>query len=161
MGFGTVIWLVVLMSAPVAAALFVSAWEKLDELGMSGLAIEDVPVRPAPRPLPRPPTPLAAAERESEIRQMVQARHDRQVRRGQPAVDVDSEVARLLALDPGDAPDAAACRDEALREEVRGLVMARNDRRARRGQATLDVEAEVERQILSLGGALPGRRDPV
>jgi hypothetical protein len=35
---------------------------------------------------------------------------------------------------------------------VRGLVEARNARRARRGKAPLDVEAEIDRQLRELGG---------
>ncbi len=45
----------------------------------------------------------------------------------------------------------AVARDDALREEVRQLVVARNERRARRGEAPLDVDAEVERQLRDLG----------
>ncbi|MEA2405798.1 MAG: hypothetical protein QOE08_2445, partial [Thermoleophilaceae bacterium] len=52
----------------------------------------------------------------------------------------------IAALKP--APPAA---DEGLREEVRQLVVARNERRARRGQEPLDVEGEVERQLRDLG----------
>jgi len=45
----------------------------------------------------------------------------------------------------------AAPVDEALRDEVRQLVEARNERRIRRGEAPLDVDAEVERQLRDLG----------
>ena len=41
--------------------------------------------------------------------------------------------------------------DPALRAEIRDLVLARNHRRLRRGQAPLDVETEIERQIAELG----------
>jgi hypothetical protein len=37
-----------------------------------------------------------------------------------------------------------------LRDEVRQLVIASNERRQRRGEAPLDVEAEVERQLRDL-----------
>jgi hypothetical protein len=37
-----------------------------------------------------------------------------------------------------------------LREEVRQLVIASNERRVRRGEAPLDVEEEVERQLREL-----------
>ena len=46
-------------------------------------------------------------------------------------------------------PPAGA--DSALREEVRQLVVARNERRVRRGEDPLDVEVEVERQLRELG----------
>jgi hypothetical protein len=39
-----------------------------------------------------------------------------------------------------------------LREEVRQLVVARNERRVRQGQEPLDVEAEVDRELRALGG---------
>ena len=39
---------------------------------------------------------------------MVQARHDRQVARGETPVEVDVEVERLLALDAEMEPDASA-----------------------------------------------------
>jgi hypothetical protein len=41
--------------------------------------------------------------------------------------------------------------DPALREEIRQLVVARNHRRVRAGKPPLDVEAEIEREITSLG----------
>ena len=46
-------------------------------------------------------------------------------------------------------PPAGA--DSALREEVRQLVVARNERRMRRGEEPLNVEAEVDRQLRELG----------
>ena len=74
---------------------------------------------------------------------MLEARNARRAARGEPALDVDAELARLTA------PAAAA--DPALRAEVRQLVVARNARRARAGKPPLDVEAEVERQLRDLG----------
>lgn len=50
-------------------------------------------------------------------------------------------------------PTAASPRrspEEALREEVRQLVVSRNERRARNGEDPLDVEAETERQLADL-----------
>jgi hypothetical protein len=149
MDFGTVIWIVVLVVAPIAAVLFAGAFGLLDELGRGDLAIDESP----PRPDPRPGSPLALAEREAEIRQLVQARHDRRVGRGQEGIDVDAEVSRLLALDQESAPDEDERQDAALREEVRQLVFARNERRLARGEAPLDVEAEVDRQLEELSGA--------
>ena len=40
--------------------------------------------------------------------------------------------------------------DRELREEVRQLVVARNERRMRQGKEPLDVEAEIERQLADL-----------
>jgi hypothetical protein len=55
---------------------------------------------------------------------------------------VDAEIDALTQ--PVAPPDAE------LREEVRQLVVARNERRMARGQEPLDVEAEVERQLRDL-----------
>jgi hypothetical protein len=156
MDFGTVIWIVVLVVAPIAAVLFAGAFGLLDQLGRGDLAIDEPPPsRPSGGPLgPLPGGPMARAEREAEIRQLVQARHDREAGRGEPPVDVEAEVERLLALDPeGDpagGPGEKDRQDAALRLEVRQLVIARNERRAARGEPPLDVEVEVERQMEQL-----------
>jgi hypothetical protein len=94
---------------------------------------------------PAPDTPAARAEREREVRQMLSARSERQVRRGEPALDIDAEVARLL--EPAEQPRT---QDPGLAEEVRQLVVARNERRIRRGLEPLDVEAEVARALEEL-----------
>ena len=93
-------------------------------------------------PTQAPDSPAARAEREQEIRQMLSARSERLVRRGQPALDVDAELARLLA------PSRRRTRAEAgLVSEVRQLVVARNERRVRQGLEPLDVDAEVARTL--------------
>src|SRR2546428_692481 len=84
---------------------------------------------------------------------IVLAGQERQVGRGEAGVDVEAEVSRLLALDPDSEPDESGRQDAALREEVRQLVIARNGRRLARGEAPLDVEAEVERQLEELNGS--------
>ena len=88
-------------------------------------------------------SPAGLAEQEREIRQMLNARSQRLVRSGKPALDIDAEVARLLAPQPG-------VHDAGLVEEVRQLVTARNERRARKGLEPLDVAAEVERTLAEL-----------
>jgi hypothetical protein len=145
MDFGTVIWIVVLVVAPLAAILFAGAFGLLDQLGRGGLFIDERPSRPAPVAN----SPAAQAEREADIRQFVQARNDRRRARGESGLDVDAEVERLMELDPSAQPEEDQ-QDAALREEVRQLVIARNERRAARGQPPLDVEAEVERQLRGL-----------
>ncbi len=90
-------------------------------------------------------SPAARAEQEQEVRQMLKARSDRLVRAGRPALDIDAEVARLLA--PG---EAARQHDPALEAEVRQMVLARNERRLRQGAEPLDVEAEVARTLAEL-----------
>jgi len=97
---------------------------------------------------PRMSAELEQAEREQEIRQMLQARSERRVRRGEPAIDVDAEVARLTA--PAAASRRSAAEDRGVAEEVRQLVIARNERRARQGLEPLDVEAEIARTLAEL-----------
>jgi hypothetical protein len=99
-------------------------------------------------PLPAPETPAARDERNTEIRQMLQARNDRRRRRGQPQLDVDAELDRLTAA-PAPAPGMTGD-DAELRDEVRALVIARNHRRARHGLQALDVESEIERELTRL-----------
>ncbi|MFZ0089933.1 MAG: hypothetical protein WAL63_10525 [Solirubrobacteraceae bacterium] len=84
--------------------------------------------------------PTADAERDEEIRQMLDARNARRRRRGEPEVDIERELGRLT----GPVVDAE------LRAEIRDLVVARNYRRARQGKPALDVDAEVQRQIADL-----------
>jgi hypothetical protein len=79
---------------------------------------------------------------------MLSARSERLVRRGQPALDIDAELARLLADEQGGR--ASNPRDAGLLAEVRQLVMARNDRRVRQGLQPLDVNAEVARTLEDL-----------
>jgi hypothetical protein len=83
-------------------------------------------------------------EQEREIRQMLGARSERLVRSGQPALDVDAELARLLGEQGGQASDS---HDPALLAEVRQLAVARNERRLRQGLEALDVDAEVARTL--------------
>lgn len=93
-------------------------------------------------------SPQGRAERELEIRQMLVARSERLVRRGQPALDVDAEVARLLESE--ERGEASNPHDPGLVAEVRQLVLARNERRARQGLEPLDVDAEVKRTLAEL-----------
>jgi hypothetical protein len=109
------------------------------QIGRGGLSIdEDRPLRPGGSGGAM--TPGQAAEREAEIRQMLEARSARRVRRGGEPLDVDAEFAALTrgALDPG------------IAVEVRQLVEARNARRVRQGKEPLDVEAEVARRLREL-----------
>ncbi len=93
----------------------------------------------------RVPQGSAAAqiERDTEIREMLEARNARRRRRGEPEVDVEAELARLTV----------PVIDAELRGEIRDLVIARNHRRARQGKPPLDVEAEIEREIAGLSAA--------
>lgn len=97
---------------------------------------------------PAPDSPIAQAERELEIRQMLGARSERLVRSGQPPLDVDAELARLLDGERGGRDSNR--RDAGLVAEVRQLVIARNERRARQGMEPLDVDGEVARTLAEL-----------
>ena len=125
--FGIVIIAVVIVGAIVAVITVAGTGRAYDDIGRGGMSSEPVPQ-------------AESGAREAEIRQMLEARSARRVRRGEAPLDVDAEVAALTrgAPDPG------------LAVEVRQLVEARNARRARRGEAPLDVEAEVARRLREL-----------
>ena len=107
-----------------------------DQIGAGGLVSDSgLGVAPAPPPIE------SRAERELEVRQMLGARSERLVRSGQPALDIDAEVARLLG------PSQPQALDPGITEEVRQLVVARNERRVRKGLEPLEVEAEVARTL--------------
>jgi hypothetical protein len=94
---------------------------------------------------PRPGSPAAQAEADEEIRQLVVAKSDRRVARGEAPLDIEAEIASLTAPAPGPVPAG-----EGLRDEVRQHVIARNERRVRQGKEPLDVEPEVDRQLKDL-----------
>jgi hypothetical protein len=121
-----------------------------DQIGEGGISREG---EPAYGPMATAPdSPAGRSEREQEIRQMLHARSERMVRRGEPALDVDAELARLLGGANPVEPTHSADRghDAALVAEVRQLVQARNERRARQGLEELDVDAEVTRTLQEL-----------
>lgn len=129
---------VVLVGAIVAAAWAgIASRAPYDQIGRGGLFEEPAPKAGGVQ------TVVAAAERDAEIRQMLDARNARRIARGQEPLDVEAELARLIAV-----PAPAA--DPALVAEVRQLVEARNARRARAGKEPLDVEEEVARQLRDL-----------
>jgi hypothetical protein len=133
--FWTVLLVVVVGAAIVAVVTFAGSSKLYDQIGRGGLSLnEDQSAGTAP-------VAETAQVRDAEIRQLLAARNERRVRRGEEPIDVDDELRRLTA---------ATEVDPALREEVRQLVVARNERRARAGKAPLDVETEVEREIQRL-----------
>jgi len=117
-----------------------------DQIGQGGISREGEDSAPGGGPAPAPDSRAARAEQEQEIRQMLGARNERLVRRGEAPLDIDAELARLLA----DAGSHAQSHDAALVEEVRQLVLARNERRLRQGMAALDVDSEVARTLAEL-----------
>jgi hypothetical protein len=114
-----------------------------DEIGEGGLTSGSEGFSGPPPPAPD--SPAGRAERELEIRQMLSARSARLVGRGQPALDIEAEVARLLG------PAQPSAHAAGLTEEVRQLVIARNERRVRQGLEPLDVNTEVARTLEELG----------
>jgi hypothetical protein len=130
--FGTVVWVVIGVSALGAVVALLLTSRTWRDFGKNALVMD--------RDLPRGPAPGSAAagyERDAEIRQLLEARNARRLRRGEPPLDIEAELARLTAplIDPE------------LRREIRDLVVARNNRRLRRGEPPLDVESEIEREI--------------
>jgi hypothetical protein len=135
--FGTVVWIVGIAGVVVAVVALLASRRTWQDFGKDGLLMDSEVPRPAGG---QPASPNQ--ERDEEIRQMLQARNARRIRRGEQPIDVEEELGRLTApmVDPE------------LRKEIRDLVIARNYRRTRAGKPALDVDAEVEREIARLVG---------
>jgi hypothetical protein len=128
--FGIVLFVVVGVAAIAAVWALITSSGSYEQIGRGGMSIgED-----------RTAEPASAAEREAEIRQMLEARNARRAARGEEPEDVDAQLRALTA------PKV----DPELREEVRTLVEATNARRAARGEPPLDVEAEIDRRLRDL-----------
>jgi hypothetical protein len=97
------------------------------------------------------PQQVDPAIQAAEVRQMLEAKSERQRRRGELPLDVEAETERLLAA--AERPRGQEAIDAELRAEVRQLVVVRNERRLRQGLEPLDVEAEVERQLADFIGS--------
>ena len=168
-----VLILLCLVVVPIALVAFARSGKGLENLGKGPWSID----REAPRAPGEGPAAIEPAEREAEVRQMVEAADYRRRNRGEGQLDVAAETDRLLGIAPGDEPSPddepgpddslvgdgpagetgpreAAADDEAaggdpgsVRDEIRQLVVSNNERRERRGDAPLDVEAEVERRL--------------
>ncbi len=135
--FGTVVWVVCAVGVAGALMSLVFSRKTWEDYGKSHLLLDtDLPhSRPAG-------SAAALLERDTEIRELLEARNARRRRRGEPEVDVEAELVRLTA----------PAIDAELRQEIRDLVLARNHRRARKGQPPLNVETEIEREIAGLSG---------
>ena len=134
--FAIVLFAVVGVAAVLAVWALVTSSGVYDQIGRGGLSIDDrAPAR-------REPAPVAAAEREAEIRQMLEARNARRAARGETPQDIEAELRALTA--------ASTVADSELRDEVRALVESRNARRVARGEEPLDVEAETDRRLREL-----------
>lgn len=140
---GDVILLVVFVALPIAALAFAGAGAVYKQIGKGAFAMDhDLP--PARGRAPGEGT--SQQVQEAEVRQMLEAKAFRQAERGEPQLDIEAEMQKLLApkVDPGADPE--------LVEEIRQLVVARNERRLRAGKEPLDVEAEIARQLSDLEG---------
>ena len=115
--FGTVLWVVCIGAFVVAVVAFASSGKTWNEFGKDGLLLDSEFTGGAHR------SAAALRERDEEIRQMLEARNARRIRRGEQPLDVEEEFAKLTApvIDPE------------LRAEIADLVIARNYRRARAG----------------------------
>jgi hypothetical protein len=141
---GTVLALIAVVTLPIAAIAFARSGPAWRSIGKGPLAIEqDLPPQRSARN-----APVSKALQAAEARQMLEAKSYRRQRRGEPPLDVEAEVKRLL-----DSSATPASPDAELRDEVRRLVIARNERRLRRGQQPLDVEKETERQLADFVGS--------
>ena len=139
--FGVIIVVVLVLGVAAAVYAAFTSGEAYRQIGRGGLSLRDGSDAGADAGRSADPFGAAgAAEREAEIRQMLEARNARRLARGQEPADVEAELAALLrpAVDP------------ALEAEVRDLVIARNERRRRAGKQPLDVEAEVARSLADL-----------
>ena len=134
MDFGTVVIVVAVIAVVVAAASYWGTGRIYSGLGREGGL--DMRREPA--------VPSSGPEVQEEIRQMLEAKSERRMARGEPELDVDAELAALTSGSTG--------ADAGLRDEIRQLVVARNERRLRQGKEPLDVDAEVARQLRELGG---------
>ena len=140
---GIVIFVVVGVGAVIAVVSLFGRSRLYDDIGRGGLSIgEDRDMRP--RGAQAPAAGCSSAERDAEIRQMLEARNARRAAQGRETVDVEAELAELTR--------PAAASDPEILEEVRALVRARNSRRIARGLQPLDEDAEVARQLRDLPG---------
>lgn len=144
----TVLIVLIVVVIPVAALAFSRSGKGLEELGKGTFAIDrEEPTKPGGAPPPQDP-----AEHEAEVRQMVEASAWRRRQRGEEAIDTDAEIERLLSGGEvaGDSGGGGSTEDpemRQIREEIRQLIEANNERRERRGEAPLDVDEEVERRL--------------
>ena len=137
---GEVILVVVFVALPIAAIAFAGAGAVYREIGRGAFAM-DHDAKPAKG---GPGEQVSQQVQEAEVRQMLEAKAFRQAERGEPTIDVDAEMEKLMA------PKVDVAADPELVEEVRQLVVARNARRLRSGKEPLDVEAEIARQLSDL-----------
>lgn len=139
--FSVVLLLVLIVVVPIATIAFARSGRGYDEIGKGRFAVDfDENTEPSPQ---------------EEVRQLVEAKAYRQAQRGETPVDVEAEIERLLTGEPSadqsPAPKSMDPETLAIRAEIRQVVIAGNERRERRGEEPLDVEAEVDRMLEEFG----------
>lgn len=128
--FGTLVWTVAAVGAAIAIYTLVGTGRQYRQIGGGGIAHDE----------DGGGAPLSAdAERDMEIRQLLEARNARRARRGEEQQDVEAELTALTR--------PVTVVDDELREEIRQHVLARNARRVPAGADPLDVDEEIERRI--------------
>lgn len=124
---------------PVAAIAFARSGKAYSEIGKGQFAVDF--------------DESSEGESHEEVRQLVQAKAFRQSQRGEQPVDVEAEIDRLLGADQSSsAGNTSLDPEEAqIRDEIRQVVLAKNESRERHGQEPLDVESEVDRMLGEFG----------
>lgn len=146
---GYLIAAVTLFTLPIAAISFARSGPAWKELGKGRFGV--MHSMPPPR-MAQPSPEIDLAIQAAEARQMLEAKSYRRTQRGEEPLDVEAEMSALLDSELSGKAGKKRGLDEKLRAEVRELVIARNERRMRRGEEPLDVEAEVERQVADFIG---------
>jgi len=146
---GYVMAAITLFVLPLAAFWFARSGAAWKELGKGRFGV--MQSMPPPR-LAQPSPEIDLAIQAAEARQMLEAKSYRRTQRGEEPLDVEAEMTALLDTELSGKKRRKRNLDEKLRAEVRQLVIARNERRMRRGEEPLDVEAEVERQVADFIG---------
>jgi hypothetical protein len=142
---GEAILIIVFVALPIALVTFVvGAGKALDQIGKGQFAVEFE--SDLPQTITDQSGTASPEHREAEIRQLLEAKAYRRQERGEPPLDVEDELAKLMAQ----GSEERAGIDSQLVDEVRQLVVARNERRIRQGKEPLDVDREVERQLREL-----------
>ncbi|HEX7245330.1 MAG TPA: hypothetical protein VF245_07190 [Solirubrobacterales bacterium] len=91
---GSVLILITLVAAPIAAVAFARSGKAWRGIGRGPYAIDpDL----SPRSVRPQPSPVSDATREAEVRQMIEAKSFRRQRRGEGPLDVAAETERRLA----------------------------------------------------------------
>ena len=134
--FGIVLFVVVACAAVIALLTLASARRSYDDIGKGGFSLNE------DRDWRDRPAPTSQGVVDEEIRQLLTARNSRHTASGRgEIVDIETELARLKG------PQV----DEEILAEVRSMVQRRNRRRVAKGEAPLDEEAEIARQLKELG----------